>query len=157
MKRYESFGDCMVGSFINSAAVVIGGVVGAVAGPYIPERLKKALPLICGLISISIGTVMINKVYALPPVALALLMGTRLGEGLCLEKRLEAIIGWIQHLSKTFQTGGHATPLSEEFMLKFVTVLVLFSVNGMGIFGAMHEGMTGDPKILLAKSVLDLS
>lgn len=146
----------MVGPLINSAAVVIGGIAGTAARPHIPERLKKALPQICGLISISIGTVMCNKVHALPPVALALLMGTAIGELLFLEKRLESSIGWLQRQSKQLQVGRQVTPLPEEFLLKFVTVLVLFSVSGMGIFGSMHEGMTGDPEILIAKAVLDL-
>ncbi|GAK50377.1 hypothetical protein U14_01607 [Candidatus Moduliflexus flocculans] len=146
----------MIGPLINSAAVVIGGIAGTVAGPHIPERLKNVLPLCCGLISISIGTVMCNKVQALPPVALALLMGTSVGEILYLEKRLGSAIGWIQRQSKRLQAGRQAAPLPEEFLLKFVTVLVLFSVSGMGIFGSMHEGMTGDPEILVAKAVLDL-
>lgn len=146
----------MVGPLINSAAVIIGGVAGAIARSHIPERLTKALPLNCGLISISIGTVMCNKVHALPPVALALLMGACIGELFCLEERLGAVIGWIQQQGKKFQASGHAAPLPEEFMLKFVTILVLFSVSGMGIFGSMHEGMTGDSEILIAKSVLDL-
>ena len=41
-------------------------------------------------------------------------------------------------------------------MLKFVTILVLFCVSGMGIFGSMQEGISGDPTILITKSILDL-
>lgn len=36
-----------------------------------------------------------------------------------------------------------------------VALTVLFCASGTGIFDAIHEGMTGDPSILLAKSVLD--
>lgn len=44
----------------------------------------------------------------------------------------------------------------EAFTEKFVAILVLFCASGTGIFGAMHEGMTGDPSILYIKTVLDL-
>ncbi|RDT55885.1 DUF554 family protein [Escherichia coli] len=42
--------------------------------------------------------------------------------------------------------------------VKFMPAVVLAMVLGavIGIFGAMHEGMTGDPSILYIKTVLDL-
>jgi uncharacterized membrane protein YqgA involved in biofilm formation len=98
---------------------------------------------------------MVNKVHTLPPVALALLMGT-FGELLLLETRLEAIIQWIQQHAEKSYGASASQALPQGFLVKFVTILVLFSVSGMGIFGSMHEAMTGDPEILLAKSVLDL-
>ena len=36
-----------------------------------------------------------------------------------------------------------------------MAIIVLFCASGTGIFGAIHEGMTGDPNILIAKSFLD--
>ncbi|QUJ03513.1 DUF554 domain-containing protein [Salmonella enterica subsp. enterica] len=39
----------------------------------------------------------------------------------------------------------------------YVAIIVLFAPAATGIFGAMHEGMTGDPNILIAKSFLDFS
>jgi uncharacterized protein len=43
-----------------------------------------------------------------------------------------------------------------EFTERFVAILVLFCASGTGIFGAMHEVMTGDPSILYIKTILDL-
>ena len=40
-------------------------------------------------------------------------------------------------------------------MSGFVSVLVLFSASGTGIFGAMTEGITHDSTILVSKSFLD--
>ena len=152
----RSLKTSMLGPFVNSTAVIVGGVIGNAVGRHLPERLKETLPLSCGLISLSIGTVMVNKVYALPPVALALLMGTAIGELLSLEIRLGAFIRWIQGFVEKRQSGEASKERLEGFLVKFVTILVLFSVSGMGIFGSMHEAMTGDPEILLAKSILDL-
>ncbi|EMH4619656.1 DUF554 family protein [Klebsiella pneumoniae] len=39
--------------------------------------------------------------------------------------------------------------------LPLIAVLILFCASGTGIFGALTEGMTGDPTILLTKSILD--
>ena len=43
----------------------------------------------------------------------------------------------------------------EEFLSKFVAIVVLFSFSGTGIFGAMNEGMSGNFDILIVKSFLD--
>ena len=44
----------------------------------------------------------------------------------------------------------------DQFLEKFVAILVLFCASGTGIFGAMNEGMTGDYSLLIVKSFLDL-
>jgi hypothetical protein len=51
--------------------------------------------------------------------------------------------------------GDDAGP-NEEFMEKFVAIMVLFCASGIGIFGALTEGMTGDPSLLISKAFLDL-
>jgi len=43
----------------------------------------------------------------------------------------------------------------EEFLDKYVAIVVLFCASGTGVFGSMHEGMTGDPSILYIKTILD--
>lgn len=146
----------MLGPLVNSAVLLVGGALGASLGQKVPKRVRDALPLTCGVISASIGTVMMNKVHAIPPVALALLAGAFIGELLFLERRLEATIKWIQGRVERILPPRQDDPRVEGFILKYITILVLFCVSGMGIFGAMHEGMTGDTSILFAKSVLDL-
>jgi len=44
----------------------------------------------------------------------------------------------------------------EEYLDKFVALLVLFCLSGTGVYGAMSEGMTGDPTLLIVKAILDL-
>ena len=142
----------MLGPWINSGALLLGGACGALLGKVIPKRVKEALPLSCGIISASMGSVMMNKVHTIPPVAMAMLTGAFIGEILLLEKRLEQAISWLQaRISK-----GSSAKLPQGFVLKFVTILVLFCVSGMGIFGSMQEGISGDPTILITKSILDL-
>lgn len=145
----------MLGPWINSAALIIGGGLGAALARRIPQRVRDALPLTCGIISTAIGAIMITRAQTIPAVALAMLAGACIGELLFLERGLERAIGWMQARARRFM------PLADDekaqsFVLKYVTILVLFCVSGMGIFGAMHEGMTGDPSILLTKAILDL-
>lgn len=146
----------MLGPLINSSALIVGGLLGAVLGKVIPKRVREALPLSCGVLSMSIGVVMLNRVHAIPPVTMAMLIGAFLGEMFFLEKRLEISIQWLQQkiTSRLNQSGTKSLP--QGFIIKFVTILVLFCISGMGIFGSMQEGITGDPTILITKSILDL-
>ena len=146
----------MLGPLVNSAALVLGGCVGALSGRRLPERVREALPLSCGIISVAIGVTLTNKVHALPAVALAMLVGAFIGELLRLERGLELALTWAQaRVEKSFPS-ERDNPRVPGFVRKFVTILVLFCASGMGIFGSMHEGMTGEANVLLAKSVLDL-
>lgn len=146
----------MLGPLVNSAALIVGGVSGALLGRKLPTRVKNALPLTCGILSASIGTTLMNKVHATPAVALALLAGACIGEVLYLERGLELSIAWAQKRLEKFLPNERDNPRTQGFVAKYVTILVLFCASGMGIFGSIHEGMTHDATILLAKAVLDL-
>ena len=146
----------MLGPYINSTALVAGGLLGAALGKIVPRRVKEALPMTCGILAVGIGTLLIQKVHAFPAVALALLAGALIGEILFLERGLEIGVHWIRARITRLFPKKPDTPVNDNFVVKYVTILVLFCASGMGIFGATHEGMTGDPNILLAKSVLDL-
>lgn len=146
----------MLGPWVNSAALLLGGSLGTTLSSRIPRRVREAMPLSCGIISAGVGTVMINKVHTIPAVALAMLTGAFIGEILFLERGLERTIGWLQARTKRFLPFAEDSARAQSFVHKFVTVLVLFCVSGMGIFGAMQEGMIGNANILLTKSVLDL-
>lgn len=146
----------MLGPLMNSAALLVGGGVGAALRHGLPKRVRDALPLTCGIISAGVGTVMFGKVHTIPAVTLALLAGAFIGEMLYLEHGLERAIGWLQRRAQRFLPAAGDAAQTQHFVSRFVTLLVLFCVSGMGIFGAMREGMTGDASILLTKSVLDL-
>lgn len=145
----------LIGPYVNGAAVVIGGLLGSVVGSRIPDRVKTALPLTFGLCSIGLGINLVIKVKFMPAVVLAMVLGAVIGEVFFLEKQIGKAAGTtrglINHVFPPVQGLTH-----DEFTEKFVAILVLFCASGTGIFGAMHEGMTGDPSILYIKTVLDL-
>lgn len=144
-----------VGVIVNALSVLLGGFIGAFLGNKIPERLRVALPLTFGAASMGMGIVLIGKVHTLPAVVLSLVLGSAIGELIKLEKGIEWCAGKVRGpIEKLFS--GKNTMDSKDFMEKFVGIVVLFCASGTGIFGALNEGMTGDPSVLFSKSILDL-
>lgn len=145
----------LTGPYVNGAAVIVGGLFGALIGTHIPDRVKTALPLTFGLCSVGLGINLVIKVKYMPAVVLAMVIGAIIGEMFFLEKQIGRVAGTTRGLiNRIFPPVQGLT--HDEFTEKFVAILVLFCASGTGIFGAMHEGMTGDPSILYIKTVLDL-
>jgi len=142
----------MVGPLINSGTLVLGSLGGAWLGHHVPERIRAALPPTFGLFSLGAGCALASKADSLAVLALTLLLGTVIGEALSLETRIAAGVTRLRGGNKAAADDPSAT----EFAQQFITVLVLFCASGMGIFGAMNEGITGDPGMLVAKAILDL-
>lgn len=144
-----------IGIITNCTVIIIGGVCGVLLQKYIPARIISALSSMFGIASIVIGVTLIVKFTALPAVILALILGTILGEALHLENR-------IADLSKTLKVSLEKwlpipeTKENDKYIEKFVNLLLLFCTGSTGLLGAMTEGMTSDPTIMLAKSVMDL-
>lgn len=145
----------LTGPYVNGVAVIVGGLFGALIGTRIPDRVKTALPLTFGLCSVGLGINLVIKVKYMPAVVLAMVIGAIIGEMFFLEKQIGRVAGTTRGLiNRIFPPVQGLT--HDEFTEKFVAILVLFCASGTGIFGAMHEGMTGDPSILYIKTVLDL-
>lgn len=144
-----------VGPLINALAVLLGGVLGALLGKRIPKRLRTNLPLTFGAASMGMGVALIVKVHTLPPVVLALLLGSVVGELIRLEKGIEWLAGKVRGPVDRLFSAKPAGPDPDVFMQQFVGIVVLFCASGTGIFGALNEGMTGDYTVLLSKSFLD--
>jgi uncharacterized membrane protein YqgA involved in biofilm formation len=144
----------LVGPFVNGAAIAFGGLGGAFLGTKLPERLRLQMPQTFGLASMALGISMIVKLHTLPAVVLALILGAIIGELIYLEKGFgKAASSTKLIVERVFPPTPGLT--QTEFLEKFVGIVVLFVASGTGIFGAMNEGMTGDPQILLVKSILD--
>ncbi len=102
------------------------------------------------------GIFFVNKLHNLPPIALAIIVGTIIGGLLNIEKWIERAGTTLRSpIERIFPAQSSASVGAEDFMNQFIAVLILFCASGTGIFGALTEGMTGDPTILLTKSILD--
>lgn len=145
----------MLGPFINGAAIAGGALLGAAFGARFPERLKTALPLSFGICALGIGVTLVVKISVLPPVVLALLVGSAVGE----LARVEDLLGALALRARASVSGrfpaAAAGESREAFAEKYVALLVLFCASGLGIFGAIHEGLGNGPMMLSTKAILD--
>lgn len=144
----------IIGPYINAIAIISGALIGASLGGRLPERLRTNLTLIFGLCSMCMGIVMVAKTANMPAMILSILIGTIIGEIILLEQGINHLAG----KTKSFVERIFSSPKglsNDEFLSKFVAIVILFSFSGTGIFGAMNEGMTGDASILIVKSFLD--
>ena len=141
----------VIGPFINASAVLLGGVFGALLSQRLPERIRVSMTSIFGLASLGIGILLVVKCANLPAMVLATLLGALIGEMCLLEKGVNTAVTKAQNLFRH----SRKKPAHESFIQNYVAIIVLFCASGTGIFGAMNEGMTGDPSILIAKSFLD--
>ena len=148
-----------MGTVINMAAIVIGGVLGLLVGRAISKRFQDILYMVCGISTLFIGiggvmqhmlTIegsMLNTQGTMMVLA-SLTLGALIGEGINIEKRFELFGEWLKR--KTGNSGDAA------FIDAFVTASLTVCIGAMAIVGAIQDGMVGDYSILAAKSVLDL-
>ncbi len=145
----------MIGPYVNGAALLVGSVAGALIGPKLSINIRTRMPMVFGCSSMGLGIAMIVKVKLLAPVMLALVAGSLLGEIIQLENLIQKTAAKTRVvIEKVTRPSGNIS--QEEFLDKFVALLVLFCMSGTGIYGSMFEGMTGDPTLLIVKSILDL-
>ncbi len=144
-----------VGPTINVLATLIGSLIGASLGHYVPEKIKDNLPQAFGLIAFSLGIPLVVGMTHMLSAVLAILLGLIIGELLNLEKKLTSLTNKLKRSLEKRLTVKSDNLNKEEFMTQFMAVFVLFSASGLGVIGAMGEGMTGDASILILKATLD--
>jgi hypothetical protein len=139
----------VTGTLINVAAVLAGTLVGVIVGGRLPGELQERLLAGLGLVTLVIGMDLAlawrdtNPLYVLG----AVLLGGLVGEGLSIERRLEALGDRVQ-AAVAARGGGR---VSEAF----VTASLLFCVGPLAVVGPIQDGLTGDVGTLATKSVLD--
>ena len=136
----------MIGTLVNTGAVVIGGALGLTVGPRLPENIKTTVMQALGLAVVAIGLRMaLDAQHTLLAIG-CLLLGGITGELLRIEQRLE---GLAEVLRRTLRS------TSGRFVEGFVTATLLYLTGAMTIVGSIRDGTVGDPSLLLLKSLLD--
>ena len=97
---------------------------------------------------------MIVKVNYFAAVVLALIIGYVFGEIFRLENLIQKGSGVIRlGVDKVISHESGLHP--DDFSNQYASLIVLFCMSGLGIFGSLTEGLTGDYQLLLIKSILD--
>ncbi len=136
----------MVGTLVNTAAVLIGGILGLVLKKKMPERITTIYFQAIGLFTLAIGISMAVTMENILIVVSSLALGSLLGEWWNIEEGTDRMSGYIKN---RFKIG------SEKFSEGLVTSFLLFCVGSMTILGAIQEGTGGSPDLLFTKSLMD--
>lgn len=144
-----------IGVIINTIAIFLGGIAGALLGNKLPEKYKEQLNLIFGLCSMGMGISSIVLMKYMPAVVFALIIGTIVGLVFNLGNKVYELCSKLQKVMIRIVPKKETNMSETEFLATLITVIVLFCSSGMGIYGSLSEGMTGDSSLLITKSILD--
>ena len=144
-----------IGLIINTIAIFLGGIAGALLGDKLPEKYKEQLNLIFGLCSMGMGISSIVLMKYMPAVVFALIIGTIVGLVFQLGDKVYELCSKLQKVMIRIVPKKETNMSETEFLATLITVIVLFCSSGMGIYGSLSEGMTGDSSLLITKSILD--
>ena len=144
-----------IGVIINTVAIFLGGIAGALLGDRLPEKYKEQLNLIFGLCSMGMGISSIVLMKYMPAVVFALIIGTIVGLVFKLGDKVYELCSKLQKVMIRIVPKKETNMSETEFLATLITVIVLFCSSGMGIYGSLSEGMTGDSSLLITKSILD--
>ena len=148
-----------MGTIINMAAILAGGIFGLLFGKAVPDRFKNILYSVSGVsvLFIGIGGVM-EKMLVVENgsitsqgtmmMLLSLIIGAIIGEAINIQGAVERLGDWLKEKSGSRNDGG--------FIDAFLTASLTVSIGAMAVVGAMEDGINGDMSILIAKSILDL-
>lgn len=134
----------MIGTLVNTAAIIIGSVTGSVFKKGLKEEYQDILMQAMGLAAAALGVNAIAKY--LPdseyPVLfiVSLALGGIIGQMLDLEQQFK-------HLVAKFTAGNLAEGLS--------TAILLFCVGTMSIIGPMESALNGNNTYLYTNAILD--
>lgn len=147
-----------LGTIINSAAIVAGGLIGHFTGKLFRQDQQESLTKACGIsvlfisiagamqgmLHIDNGEILSGKSML---VVLCLALGTIIGEIIGIEKGFEHFGEWLK--VKSGNSGD------KRFVNAFVTASLTVCIGAMAIVGAIQDGISGDYSTLTVKAVLD--
>ncbi|UCG11675.1 MAG: DUF554 domain-containing protein [Deltaproteobacteria bacterium] len=136
----------MIGTIVNTGAVLVGSTVGISVGRRLPERIRTILMQALGLSVLLIGLKMSLSGQNMIATIGYLLLGGITGELIRLEERIERVGEWLKERIRSD---------SASFVQGFVSASLLYLVGAMMIVGSIQDGTAGDPSTLYVKSLLD--
>ena len=136
----------MLGTLINTASVFLGSLVGLGLRRGLPERIRKIAFQGVGLVTLFIGVQMAIQTSNLVVLFLSILLGAMIGGVIDIQSRLEKFGDFLKAKSGS---------KDERFTEGVLTAFLIFCVGPMTIIGSVQDGLSRDPSVLIAKSILD--
>ena len=138
----------MIGTLINTVAILLGTAVGLLARKSLNDRLKETVVQGEGLCVMLIGLTSALKTSDTMCVIICIVVGGLIGSAVNIELRLNQLGGMLE---KRFAAGQQEGSIAKGF----VSASLIYCVGAMAIVGAMDSGLRGDHSTLIAKSMLD--
>ena len=149
----------MIGTIVNTAAVLAGGVCGHLFGKLLKPRFQQTLTMACGVSTLFLSVAGALR-YMLPLDEKSLPGGGSMLVIACMA--LGGLIGELINIEQGFARFGEwlkrktGSARDQNFVNGFLTASLTTCVGAMTIVGSLQDGITGDWSILGAKSILDL-
>jgi uncharacterized protein len=149
----------MIGTFLNAAAIVVGGAVGLTTARDLSAVSQARLKLALGAFTVFAGLSMVwngfsgsitHRMGQFGIALLALMAGNFTGQLLRVQRALNKLGQTAQSKFARARTGRPS-----RFGEGFVTCALLFCVGPMAILGALQDGLLGSIRTLAIKAVLD--
>ena len=148
-----------LGTIINCAAIIVGGVFGLLFGKLLKERVQETLQKANGICVLFIGIAgAMEGMLRLPGSTLSsgrsmliiasLALGALVGELINIEHWVERFGEWLK-----IKTGNAK---DKDFVNGFVTASLTVCIGAMAVVGSIKDGIEGDISILTTKAILDL-
>ena len=158
MGPLETGGQVGLGTLINVACIVAGGLVGLLGRSLITERLQEALLKSCGVAVLFVGLAgALEKMLSVSDghltsggtmlLVASLAVGTVIGEAADIDGHFERLGTWLRN-----RTGSSD---DASFVNGFVTCSLTVCVGAMAIVGSISDGLSGDWSTLALKGALD--
>jgi len=156
----------VLGTVLNSAAVLAGTAVGVAVGGRFPERLRATVIDVLGLFVAVLGIANALETFGPELAAVAgrgaallvlgsLLVGGALGELADLDGRLARLGDRLQErvAARRGSTGDGTT--GQRIGEGFVVASLVFCVGPLAVLGPLQNGVEGSIELLAVKSALD--
>lgn len=139
----------MLGTIVNTVAVIIGAAIGMLLKKGLPEKLSDTMMKGLGLCTLYLGISGSLKGENSLILIISMVVGALIGEGIDLDAKLNQFGTWLENKFKS-KEGGKVS-IAEGF----VSASLLFCVGAMTIVGSLQSGLQGNHEMLFNKSMLD--
>lgn len=137
-----------IGTLINVAGIIIGGLIGLFGGKFLTAKIQKTLQEACALAIIFLGADGALKNLDTMLLIASLIGGGLIGEIIDIDGKFEQFGIWLRKRS-----GNDG---DTKFVDAFVTASLTVCIGAMAVIGAINDRLLNDATILIVKATLDM-
>ncbi|WP_225349624.1 DUF554 domain-containing protein [Paucilactobacillus wasatchensis] len=146
------------GTFVNTGAIIVGGIIGYIFQRLLNEKLKTAIMQDIGVAVIFIGlagalaqilVIHGSKISTTGTImaTVSLALGTLIGELIDIDNQFVKFGNWLRR---------HVGSASDsKFVDGFVSASLTVCVGAMAVIGPLQDALQHDPTMLFTKALLD--